>query len=199
MQLRRRTDPRYSGRRRLVQAAVVAVIAGFGVVGLTGLALASSPATLSVASGVKVKNRVDSLVVDSKGITVYTLSGETVHHLKCTKANTCLSFWFPVKTSAPARRLTAAHGIKGRLGILKRDGFRQVTLGGHPLYTFIGDAGKKGKTTGEGLTSFHGTWHVIAISSASSSSVPAPTTTTTTTSYPTSTTSTATSTTPYYP
>ena len=89
------------------------------------------------------------------------MSGETAHHLKCTQSNGCFSVWVPVKTGAKTR-VTAAHGVRGKLGTLRRDGFRQVTLAGHPLYTFVGDAGKKRRATGDGLASFHGVWHVVA-------------------------------------
>lgn len=130
---------------------------------LTGLAAASTSATLSIAKGVTVKSKVENVVVNTRGVTVYTLSGEAVHHLKCTKANTCFSFWFPVTAKS---RVTAAPGIRGKLGSLRRNGFAQITLAGHPLYTFLGDAGKKRRASGEGIASFGGTWHVIATSSS---------------------------------
>jgi hypothetical protein len=83
--------------------------------------------------------------------------------------------------------VTAAKGIKGKLGVLHRSGFFQVTLNGHPLYTFKLDNAKKGNTTGEGIVSFGGTWHVIAVGS----------TTTNTNTMPTNTGTTTTSTNPY--
>jgi hypothetical protein len=62
---------------------------------------------------------------------------------------------------------------------------RQLTLGGRPLYTFVGDGGKAHKSTGEGVVSFGGTWHVVAASvSRSVTSPPATTTTSSTTSNP---------------
>ena len=174
------------------QVALIAAIAALGGGSLAAFALASSSATLSLAKGVMVKGNSKNVVVDSRGMTVYTLSGETVHHLKCTKANTCFSFWFPVKAGSSQARLTAGHGVKGKLGSLRRNGFRQVTLKGSPLYTFIGDAGKKRRTTGEGVISFNGTWHVVSMGSSPAPAVPGPT--------PTTTTSTSTTmTTPYYP
>ncbi len=171
----------------------MAAIAAIGVGVLAAMALASSPATLSVAKGVPVKGHNENVVVNSHGLTVYTLSGETANHRECTKANNCFSFWFPVKVGSNAK-LTASRGVKGKLGSLRRNGFRQVTLKRHPLYTFIGDGGKKRRTVGEGVVSFGGTWHVVAAQSSSPQTMTGPTTTTSTT-----TTSTGTTTTPGYP
>ena len=49
------------------------------------------------------------------------------------------------------------------LGTTKRsDGTTQVTYNNHPLYTFVGDKGKRGATTGEGLDAFGAKWYVVA-------------------------------------
>src|SRR6516165_7882420 len=93
---------------------LIALLAGGALAVLTGLAIA----------GV------------AHGRPVYTLSGETARHLKCTKANQCLSFWFPVTVKSRKSKPTAAPGIKGKLGKIRRNGVFQVTLSGHPLYTF---------------------------------------------------------------
>jgi predicted lipoprotein with Yx(FWY)xxD motif len=151
-------------------------LAGFGVAALTGLALAKS-FTLTVDKNVKVAGKTENVVANSHGVVVYTLSGETTHHLLCTKAKGCLAFWFPVKATT---KLTAAPGIKGKLGRLHRDGLVQVTLSGHPLYTFKLDGGKKNVATGEGIPSFGGTWHVIVVKSSSHTTSTGTTTTSTT-------------------
>jgi predicted lipoprotein with Yx(FWY)xxD motif len=178
-----------SGRRpRFWAAALSAGLAGVALAALAGIAIAKA-STLGVAKNVKVKTKSENVVVDSHGIAVYTLSDETTkpHHVKltCTKASGCFAFWFPVTVHSASTKLTAASGIKGKLGLLRRNGFFQVTLGGKPLYTFKLDensSGKpvKGKTIGEGIPSFGGVWHVIV--AASSSHAPTHTTTTTTTS-----------------
>lgn len=185
MKLQARATRGLSHRRAGYAAA--SLLAGFGGVGaaaLTGIASAKSPTTLGIAKNVPVKNRMDSVVVNAHGITVYTLSGETTHHLKCTTANTCLQFWFPVKVNSAQAKVSAASGVKGKLGRFHRNGFFQVTLNGRPLYTFIGDGGKKNRANGEGIVSFGGTWHVIAVKSAASGTVTTTTHTTTTTTTP---------------
>ena len=37
-----------------------------------------------------------------------------------------------------------------------------MTYNKHPLYRFLGDAGKRGSTKGEGLTAFGAKWYVVA-------------------------------------
>jgi predicted lipoprotein with Yx(FWY)xxD motif len=104
-------------------------------------------------------------VVDSRGVTLYTLSGEGVGRvtkLKCVNSS-CFKVWPPLKTTASAK-LTEASGVTGTLGKLRRvkGQFYQVTLDGHPLYTFAPDQSKKGSAKGEGVKAFGGTWHVVA-------------------------------------
>jgi hypothetical protein len=74
--------------------------------------------------------------------------------------------------------------VPGKLGVFKRNGFMQVTLGGHPLYTFLNDH-KKANATGEGLKSFGGTWSIVKDPSAPSNGM-TPTTTSTPAPTPTS-------------
>jgi predicted lipoprotein with Yx(FWY)xxD motif len=192
-------------------AMALSGVAGFALAALTGIAIAKT-FTVKAAKNVKVTNlithvtKTEGIVVDSRGVAVYTLSGETTHHLECTSA-TCFGFWPPLKVHSAHAKLTEGAGVKGKLGILHRDGFFQVTLGGHPLYGFMIDKGKKGIAMGEGVTSFGGTWHVVKDPSggkqANGGGGGGPTTTTTSTNpYPTTTyptTTTTTSTTPPYP
>jgi predicted lipoprotein with Yx(FWY)xxD motif len=178
--------------RRAVVIAVAAS-AGAGVAALTGLALAKSTTTLGVADNLPMGK---AIVVDSRGLTLYELRPETTHHLLCTKAKGCFSIWRPVKVRSAHAKLTAAHGIKGKLGTLHRNGLFQVTLGGHPLYRFAGDNAKKGATNGQDLHSFGGTWHVVVVRSIKSTSPPQTMTTQTNTT-PTDTNTT--STTCFYP
>ncbi len=160
-------------------ASLMAGLAGVGATSLTGVAWAQSPTTLGVAKNVSVKGTTDSVVVNARGITVYTLSGESARHLECTKANTCFEFWFPVTVNSARTKLSAPRAVKGKLGKLHRDGIFQVTLGGRPLYTFIGDGTKQRSATGEGIVSFGGTWHVVALKSSGPKTTPTSATTST--------------------
>jgi predicted lipoprotein with Yx(FWY)xxD motif len=187
----------HSGRRaRWATIALVVAGAGFGTAVMAGSTVART-FTLQEATHAPVTNQShkttnENIVVNSKGRAVYALTGDSMTHPECTKASHCFTFWPPV-TVASRTSLSKGPGITGTLGVWKRDGFLQVTLSGHPLYTYAGDLQPR-KATGEGVMSFGGTWHVRM---AGSKSTPGGTTTsTTTTSTMTSTTTTSTTTTP---
>jgi predicted lipoprotein with Yx(FWY)xxD motif len=164
---------------------VLAGAIGFAVAVLAGLAVAKT-FTLELAKNAKVVNfnthavTHKNIAVNSRGFALYTLSGETTHHPECTKANGCFQFWPPLKVKS-AKSLSKAAGIKGKLGTWHRNGFIQVTLAGHPLYTFSNDKQKR-VATGEALATFGGTWHVVTASSHNRSA--GSTTTGSTTTYP---------------
>jgi predicted lipoprotein with Yx(FWY)xxD motif len=184
--------------------------AGFAATVLVGVAIANT-FTLQVGKSARVTNqagttKTENIVVTGAGRAVYTLTGDTASHPKCTKANGCFSFWPPV-TVASAKKLSKAAGIHGKLGVFHRNGFSQVTLAGHPLYRYAGDR-QKDHATGEGINAFGGIWHVQGISGAGASTPPSgssgtstytvpatnstmPTSTTTTTSTTPTTTTTA--------
>ena len=144
---------------RVRRLAVLCVAAA--ALALAAAALAASSAPLVQTGKAKVKGRTRTVVVDSRGMTLYTLSGERVGNLKCL-TSTCFAIWPPYKVTA-TQRLTKARNVRGTLSRLRRvkGGFRQLMLNGHPLYHFIGDS-TKGQANGEGITSFGGTWHVVS-------------------------------------
>jgi predicted lipoprotein with Yx(FWY)xxD motif len=164
-------------RRPRTAAMLLAALSGLALAALTGIAIAKS-FTVKTAKGVKVTNlmthvtKTETIVVNSRGLSVYTLSGETTHHFKC-KTATCVGFWPPVKVARNAK-LTKGPGVNGKLGKVHRNGFFQVTINGHPIYTFSTDAGRRGVAMGEGVMSFGGTWHVVKGSSPAAAGAPAP-------------------------
>ncbi len=146
---------------RLTPVAALAALIAAGA--LAAAALAATAFTLKVFRHATVTNQAAAktthanVVTNSKGMVVYTLTGDSRTHAQCT-SSTCLKFWPPV-TVKSVKRLTRAAGVKGKLGTWKHKGFIQVTIDGHPLYTFFADR-RRGVATGEGLRSFGGTWHV---------------------------------------
>ena len=178
--VRRPNAPRI--RRSLLLVAVAA--AGFGTAALAGITSAKT-FTLKVAKNASVTNFSthktihENIVVNAKSHALYALSGETKAKPKCTKANGCFRFWVPA-TVASARSLSKAPGVPGKLGTWRRNGFLQVTLAGHPLYTYIGDP-KTNSANGEGVVSFGGTWHVRKATTTGSTGTTTKTTTPTTT------------------
>jgi predicted lipoprotein with Yx(FWY)xxD motif len=167
--------------KRLSVPVLITVIGGFTIAGITGLAHAKPSPTLGTA---KNSTLGKTIVVDSRGLTVYELSPETTRHLLCTKANGCFRFWPPVTVASAKSKLTAATGAKGKLGVLHRNGLFQVTLAGRPLYRFAGDASKRGKAAGQGLHGFGGTWHAVAASGPQPTMGATTSSTTSTTPYP---------------
>lgn len=128
------------------------------VLAIASVAVAAGP--LLQAGKAKVSGKTTTVVVDSSGMTLYTLSDERVGNLKClTKA--CFAVWPPVKV-AKNQALTKSPAIKGTLGRLTRvkGGFDQVMLNGRPLYRYAGDTAK-GQANGNGIRSYGGTWRVV--------------------------------------
>jgi predicted lipoprotein with Yx(FWY)xxD motif len=137
---------------RWKRAVLMAIV---GTLALAALAVAKA-ATVGVGTA-EVKGHKQPVAVNSRGVTVYELGPESTKHLVCT-SSACLSVWPPVKASSS---LVKAAGVKGKLGTVQRKGFRQVTLNGHPIYTFVEDGGRRGKAEGDGINNFGGVWHVF--------------------------------------
>lgn len=148
--------------RSIATASGVAILALAGAFAVMSIAATSPSLTIDAASNQRLG---ESVLVSSQGRTLYALSPETARHLLCTSSS-CLKFWPPLTVASRETNLKAGMGVKGRLGILRRsNGVLQVTYAGMPLYRFAGDRAK-GEANGEGLHSFGGTWHVLAISHA---------------------------------
>jgi predicted lipoprotein with Yx(FWY)xxD motif len=107
-----------------------------------------------------------TILVTTKGRTLYSLSAESGGRFICTGA--CASTWRPL-TIAPAVKPTGPV----KLGTIERpDGRTQVTFKGRPLYTFSGDS-KAGDVNGEGIKDV-GTWHAVVTAKAATQPEPQP-------------------------
>jgi predicted lipoprotein with Yx(FWY)xxD motif len=146
-------------RWRWSAALLLAGLAGIAVAALAGIAIAKS-FNLGVGKNVKVGSKHETIVVNSHGVSVYDLIPESKRNPLCTVSNQCTHFWFPVTVGKHAK-LSKAPGVKGKLGTWQRLGFTQLTLDGHPLYTFRFDHNMRGIATGDKIHSFGGIWHVI--------------------------------------
>jgi predicted lipoprotein with Yx(FWY)xxD motif len=150
------------GARRLPNSKTLGVlVAILAMASMTAVAVAAGSTTVATGKAT-VKSKTRIIVVDSSGMTLYTLSGESAGHLKCV-SSACFRAWPPYTVSATAK-LTQAKGVSGTLSKLHRvkNKIYQVMLNGHPLYRFSGDSGKMGAAKGEGITAFGGTFHVVA-------------------------------------
>lgn len=139
----------------------------------TSSSSSASSSTGLVKTG-SAANVTGSVLVDSRGMTLYRLSGEHAGKFICTSSG-CLQVWHPLTVPAGAK----PSGSVGSLGVIKRpDGTTQVTYKGVPLYTFAQDTAP-GQANGQGVKDV-GTWSAVTTgalsSSNASSSSSAPTT-----------------------
>jgi predicted lipoprotein with Yx(FWY)xxD motif len=172
---------------------LLAAFAGVATAAVVGAALART-FTLHGITNAKVVNQMGvttsgNIVVNAHGFAIYDLTGDSKRHPECTKANGCFRFWPPITVSSPTK-LSKGPGVTGRLGVWRRNGFFQVTLGGRPVYGFANDS-RGHMATGEGIHGFGGTWHAIRAAGSTNGT----TTTATTTGTASGTTSTASGTT----
>ena len=135
---------------RLLVGLAIAAVAALAVAS-TGLA-AGSTATLKTRRG-----DLGTFLVDGKGRTLYLFQKDKRKKSRCSGA--CASEWPPLLTSGKPKASGLAR--KSLLGTTKRkDGTKQVTYKGHPLYTFVGDKAP-GDTTGQGSDGFGALWWVV--------------------------------------
>jgi predicted lipoprotein with Yx(FWY)xxD motif len=137
--------------RRLLAIALVAVLA----VGAYAIAASGS------GSSPTVKLRSTSLgrvLVDAKGRTLYLFEKDRNARSACSGA--CAKNWPPLTVGGKPKAGSGLHAAK--LGTTRRgDGRTQVTYGGHPLYTFVVDAGRPGSVKGEGVDAFGAEWYAV--------------------------------------
>ena len=165
VQIRRSRRSARASRPAMHAAALTVLLA----LALAATAIAASGSlTLGSSTSSMLGERV---LVNPKGMTLYSLSPETPKHLLCT-SHKCLKSWPPVTVPSRQTKLKAGSGVHGRLAIVRRkDGLLQVTVRGLPLYRFAGDDAR-GEANGQGLESFGGVWHAVAAAGTASPTMP---------------------------
>jgi predicted lipoprotein with Yx(FWY)xxD motif len=99
-----------------------------------------------------------SILVNRGGNTVFAFTHDSRNHDRCAATPGCSGVW-PMITTTGTPAL--GPGVKRSLvGTIKVGGARQVTYAGHPLYTYIGDAGP-GDTSYVGQSQFGGKWFAL--------------------------------------
>jgi predicted lipoprotein with Yx(FWY)xxD motif len=176
-----------SGTSRMF--VVLTLTALLGVTGFLAAGSLAGGATRSNATVSLRTTRLGSILVNSRGYTLYLFAKDKNGKSACSAS--CARFWLPLLNQG---KPTAGRGVKPSLvGTTRRsNGSRQVTYNKHPLYTYALDK-RAGQTNGEGNSAFGAKWY--AVSAKGTAVVKAPTTTTTATT----TTTTATTTTCPYP
>jgi predicted lipoprotein with Yx(FWY)xxD motif len=141
-----------SATRRRARNLAALLLAAALVASAIAVPMALARGAKTVASETTAPSLHKKVLTDTKGLTLYTLSGEKPGHYICTGA--CLKTWPPLDVAAGTKP-------KGPvpLGTVKREGKTQVTYKGMPVYTFSGDS-KKGEANGEGLKDV-GVWHAV--------------------------------------
>ena len=122
--------------------------------------------TGSVTISSKSVGSVGDVLVDTNGMTLYSMKAETPGHIMCT--GSCATAWPPLLLPSGETSAAAGSGVDAsKLGTITRpDGGTQVTYDGKPLYLFASDT-SAGQATGQGVGGFY---TVTASSSGSSGS-----------------------------
>jgi predicted lipoprotein with Yx(FWY)xxD motif len=134
-----------------------AVLIGVSVLALAAAALAAAQATTRVVSTAPNAKLGKTILVTTRGLTLYSLSAERHGRFVC-KTRACLAFWKPLHVARGMRP-----GGIGGLGRARRpDRTIQVTYRGAPLYRFYLDQ-KRGDVLGNGFRDV-GVWRPVAVS-----------------------------------
>src|SRR5438128_436537 len=100
-------------------------------------------------------------LLDSHGLALYAFSSDSKGRSTC--YGDCAKRWPPLLTKGtPAPRAGAKGSLLGTT--TRRDGMRQVTYNGHPLYLYVVDS--PGHILCQNAPEFGGVWNVVAPSGA---------------------------------
>jgi len=140
-------------------AALAMTAAGCSNSGSSGGAAAPLPVPSATGQAVSAQaTSLGTILVDGKGRTVYDFANDKNGTSTCTGG--CAANWLFVP--APATLPKSLPGVAGELGTTRRaDGARQLTVAGHPVYTFVGDSAP-GQTNGQGVVLNGGLWTVVS-------------------------------------
>jgi predicted lipoprotein with Yx(FWY)xxD motif len=144
-----------------------------------GAAMAATSSSRATGTVKVVKSKsFGTILVTAKGRTLYRYTIDRKGVNRCSSDDTCNKYWPPLLVKAGAKPTAGAGAKAAKLGTIKaKNGMRQVTYAGWPLYTFAGDT-SAGQTKGQG---FEKQWYVVNTNGGLvRSAVAAPTPTTTT-------------------
>jgi predicted lipoprotein with Yx(FWY)xxD motif len=136
---------------------ILTLIAATALVTLLATTLAGASATR--AKLLLRKTSVGTILVNSRGFTLYAFTRDTRNKDNCAGISGCLRLWPVVKTSGKA---IAGPGVKSALigTITLKSGTKQVTYAGDPLYTYVGD-GSPGQTYYVNVFQTGGYWPAV--------------------------------------
>jgi predicted lipoprotein with Yx(FWY)xxD motif len=118
----------------------------------------AAPKTKRTTTVKVMKTRYGRILVDGRGRALYLFTRERGSRSRCYGA--CARAWPPFfARRAPAARSGADASLTGTTR--RRDGRRQATYRGHPLYYYVSDR-RPGEVTCQDVTEFGGTWLVVS-------------------------------------
>jgi predicted lipoprotein with Yx(FWY)xxD motif len=139
-------------------AAVALTAACGGSYGGTAAAAPQTAADGTVALVATASTGLGTILVNGTGRSVYEFARDTGSTSTCDGG--CASIWPPLV--APDTLPPSLPGVSGQLGSTTRtDGSRQLTIAGHPVYTYSGD-NAPGDTNGQGIQLNGGVWNVVS-------------------------------------
>ncbi|MFD7047321.1 hypothetical protein ACFWBS_20055 [Streptomyces mirabilis] len=123
-------------------------------------AVGDHPATTTMVMA-KTVGGIGNVVTDDKGMTLYRYDKDEANPSKWTCAGECTKTWIPVIVQDSVQTMGVE---KSLLGTVHRNGMKQLTLGGWPLYRYVGDT-QAGQTNGQAKNK---TWYAITPSGTKS-------------------------------
>lgn len=119
----------------------------------------SPSAAVKPASNAQLKQ---TILVNSQGMTLYHLSGETSGKFICTSS--CVAVWHPLAASSGSK----PSGVASLTVVKRPEGGEQLAYKGMPLYTFAEDK-SAGEVNGQGFKDV-GTWMAVTVSNSAAQS-----------------------------
>jgi len=159
-------------KRTVLLAALALALAAAGVAAAAAVTRQSSQSlTASQATAGRVtlhKTKLGKVLATSSGRTLYLFMVDKHGRSFC--YGQCAGYWPPLMKKGALR---AGAGVKANLlGTTKRkNGKRQVTYKGHPVYLFSLDHGA-GQVSGQGQNFFGGKWYAVSASGAANKKAP---------------------------
>jgi predicted lipoprotein with Yx(FWY)xxD motif len=134
--------------------ALIVVAAFAGVLTMTTDVMSSGATRSTVTAGQSSYGRI---LFDGRGFALYAFTKDRVGSSSCSGA--CANAWPPYVVK---RRAAAGRGVKSSLlgTIKRRDGRRQATYAGKPLYYYVGDR-QAGQVLCQNVREFGGLWLVV--------------------------------------
>lgn len=118
---------------------------------------AAPPAALIKTTTVSISGAQQTVLADSRGLTLYFFMPEKESQIACT--GDCSNTWRPLLLPNGTPQPTAEGSLPGQLSVVNRpDGSVQATYDEWPLYTFVGDK-RPGDVGGQGIA---GQWFAVA-------------------------------------